>query len=237
LEHVLKNIEATCAECHASEAAAVRALKLQHVWERTPFPVELSAGRRTAGIAEPLFVATPWPARPPWLWQEIPQQPGEVRYAKDWLWRGAEVLLLVALTKVESEERHRENETYVVAERLSDGLLLLVSRSSSYDRHRPPEDCGSGISYYITLLSCSYKVHVSTSVVSESPESVEIDFIDVFKRGSPYAIWSYRARERGRAYAHDRRGGTDDSTRWAMSADERELRILRGPPSNDGEVG
>ena len=110
LEHVLKNVEATCAECHANEAEAIKALKLEHVWEPAPFPVELPTDQRTVGTAEPPFVATPWPGRPSWLWQAAPQQPGEVRYAKRWLWRSRDVLLLVALTKAESEERHRENE-------------------------------------------------------------------------------------------------------------------------------
>jgi hypothetical protein len=95
-----------------------QALKLEHVWEPAPFPVELPPDQRAVGTAEPPFAAKPWPQRPPWLWQEVPQQPGEVRYAKNWLERGGDVLLLVALTKAECEERHRENETYVVAERL-----------------------------------------------------------------------------------------------------------------------
>ena len=224
LEHVLKNIEATCAECHANEAAAVKALKLEHVWEPTPFPAELPADRRTVGSAEPPFVTTPWPARPPWLWQEVPQQPGEVRYAKQWLWRGPGVLLLGALTKAESEERHRENESYVVAERLTDGLLLLVSRLSRYDRHCPPEDCGGGISYSIALLSCSYEVHAS--VDSASPESAEIGFIWVGKRGSPYPSWSSGTGEGGEAYAHDRRSGEIVYSSWTMTLEERDLRII-----------
>ena len=231
LEHVLKNVEATCAECHANEAEVIRALKLEHVWEPAPFPVELPADQRTVGTAEPPFVATPWPARPPWLWQEVPQQPGEVRYAKRWLWRSRDVLLLVALTKAECEERHRENETYVVAERLTDGLLLLVSRSTGYDRHCPPEDRYGYTSYSIVLLSCCYEVCASAPVDSESPEFVEIDSIRVSKRGSPYSIWSYGTREGGKAYAHDQRSGEIVASSWAMTPEERDLRILRCPES------
>ncbi len=231
LEHVLKNVEATCAECHANEAEAIKALKLEHVWEPAPFPVELPTDQRTVGTAEPPFVATPWPGRPSWLWQAAPQQPGEVRYAKRWLWRSRDVLLLVALTKAESEERHRENESYVVAERLTDGLLLLVSRSSGYDRHCPPEDCYGLMSCSINLLSCSYEVCASAYVDSASPDSVEIDSINVTKRGSPYSIWSYGTREGGEVYAHDRRSGEIVGSSWAMTAEERDLRIVRSPES------
>ena len=231
LEHVLKNVEATCAECHANEAEVIKALKLEHVWEPAPFPVELPADQRMVGTAEPLFVATPWPARPPWLWQAVPQQPGEVRYAKRWLWRSSDVLLLVALTKAESEERHRENESYVVAERLTDGLLLLVSRSSGYDRHCPPEEGYGLMSYSIVLLSCSYEVCASATLNSASPESVEINSINVTKRGSPYSIWSYGTREGGEAYAHDRRSGEIVGSSWAMTPEERDLRIVRSPES------
>ena len=234
LDHVLKNIEATCAECHANEAKVIKALKLEHVWEPAPFPVELPADQRTIGTAEPPFALTPWPARPPWLWQEVPQQPGEVRYAKRSLWRGADVMLLVALTEAESEERHRENETYVVAERLPDGLLLLVSRSTGYDRHCPPEDCYRSISYSIVLLSCSYKVVADAPVNSASPESAEICSISVSKRGSPYSIWSYDTdREGDGASTHYRRNGEYVWSRWTITPEERELRTLRSPQSND----
>ena len=229
LEHVLKNVEATCAECHANEAEAIKALKLEHVWEPAPFPVELPTDQRTVATAEPPFVATPWPARPPWLWQAAPQQPGEVRYAKRWLWRSRDVLLPVALTKAESEERQREDKSYVVAEQVTDGLLLLVSRSSRYDRHCPPEDCGGLMSYSIDLLSCSYEVCASAYVDSASPKSIEIGSINVTKRGSPYSIWSYGTREDGEAYAHDRRSGEIVESSWAMTPEERDLRIVRRP--------
>ena len=193
----------------------IKALKLEHVWEPAPFPVELPADQRTDATAE--GVATPWPARPPWLWQAAPQQPGKVRYAKRWLRRSRDVLLLVALTKAESEERHRENKSSVVAEQVTDRLLLLVSRSSGYDRHCPPEEGYGLMSHSIVLLSCSYEVCASTHLDSASPKSVEINSINVTKRGSPYSIWSYGTREGGEAYAHDRRSGEIVGSSWAMT--------------------
>ena len=232
LEHVLKNVEATCAECHGNEVEVVKALKLEHAWEPAPFPVELPPDQRAVGTAEPPFAAKPWPQRPPWLWQEVPQQPGEVRYAKNWLERGGDVLLLVALTKAECEERHRENETYVVAERLTDGLLLLVTRHTGYDRDTPPEDCYRGIGYSIVLLSCSLEVGASASVDSASPQSAEIGYISVCKRGSPYSMWSCGTEGRG-AYAHDMRSGKTVCSRWAMTPEERDLRTLQSPESGE----
>jgi hypothetical protein len=136
-ERLSKDIDATCAECHAIEARKVKTLGLERFWEPSPFPVELSAGER-AGISEPLFTTTPWPERPPWLWQDLPQRPGEVRYAKDVVRHGGP-RLLVALTAEEAEERHHAFERYTLATRLPDGLLVLMWRLTSWDRHHPQD--------------------------------------------------------------------------------------------------
>ena len=102
--------ERTIADFHAKEAAAVKALKLEHVWDPAPFAVEVPAGERAFTTNEPVFLTAPWPSCPAWLWQELPNRTGEVRYAKDLLYRDGSVLLLVALTPDEAAERHRERE-------------------------------------------------------------------------------------------------------------------------------
>jgi hypothetical protein len=86
------------------------------------------------------------------------------------------------------------------------GLLLLVTRHTGYERDTPPEDCYRGIGYSIVLLSCSLEVGASASVDSASPQSAEIGYISVCKRGSPYSMWSCGTEGRG-AYAHDMRSG------------------------------
>jgi hypothetical protein len=138
-ERFLREPKQAVAEFHAKEAAAVKALKLEHVWDPAPFAMEVPADERAFKTNEPVFVSTPWPSRPAWLWQEIPREPGEVRYAKDLTYRDDNVQLLVALTPVEADERHRMRETYVLAARLPDGLLALVRYSTLYDRNSPDD--------------------------------------------------------------------------------------------------
>jgi hypothetical protein len=232
-EHVTKDIAATCAACRAKEAEWIKALKLEHAWEPTPFPVELPAAQRTTAIADPLFITNPWPARPEWLWQEVPQRPGEVRYAKNWLCRGKEVLLLVALTAAEAEERHREGETYVLAARLPDGLLLLVSPRSVYDRH-DSEPSRDSVSYLIFLVSDSREV-LACAKFDSSTRSVTMDDITVQERGglatsgTPSLGWSWTYyRSDGQMRLKDGRG--DDGTihsKWPITPAELELRTIR----------
>lgn len=139
-DHISADIERTCAEYHAKEAETVKAMKLERFWEPSPFPVELPGSGRPCKSDEPSFVTTPWPAPPPWLWQELPQAAGSVCYARDKLYRGQDIALLVALTRDETEERHRMQETYVLAARVPDGLLAVIRRSTLYDRHSPKDD-------------------------------------------------------------------------------------------------
>jgi hypothetical protein len=135
-ESLVKDVEATCAEYRAREIKTVKAMRLERFWEPAPFPIELPPGRR-AESAEPLFLTTPWPPRPEWLWQQLPEQPGEVRYAAHFLRRDGNIRLLVALTPEQAEERHRAWEGYHLLARLSDGLLVHVSPGTSWDRNRP----------------------------------------------------------------------------------------------------
>jgi hypothetical protein len=137
LEFLLKNVEATCAEYHARETETVKAMKLERFWEPAPFPIELPAARRASEAADPLFLPKPWTVRPEWLWQQLPEQPGEVRYALHFLRRDGNIRLLVALTPQQAEERHRALESYELLARLPDGLLVSVAPRSSWDRNRP----------------------------------------------------------------------------------------------------
>jgi hypothetical protein len=135
-ERVTADVPAFCEKMHAQEAENIKALKLDKIWEPSPFPVELPAAQRTPRSAEKIFLTNPWPARPPGLWQELPTEPGDVRFAKDFLRRDGKLALPVALTREEAEVRHDAGENYVLAARLPDGLLLLI-RLSGWDRNDP----------------------------------------------------------------------------------------------------
>ena len=137
-ESLVKDVEATCAAYRARQLKTVKAMRLERFWEPAPFPVELPRGRR-AESSEPLFSTTPWPARPEWLWQQLPEQPGEVRYAAHFLRRDDNIRLLVALTPEQAEVRHHAWEGYDLLARLPDGLLAHVSPSPAWDPNRPQD--------------------------------------------------------------------------------------------------
>jgi hypothetical protein len=126
-----------CAEFHAREAKTAKALKLGDIWEPSPFPVEVPEAERNERCADPCFTTTPWIARPPGLVQEVPEQPGEVRFAESAVWRKGRVVLLVALTREEAEEKHRTRQDYVLATRLPGGNVLVLDHHTGWSPHDP----------------------------------------------------------------------------------------------------
>src|SRR5262249_138141 len=131
-EFLARDIRQVCAALHAREAKAAEEYKLGEIWEPTPFPVELPAAERASRPADPLFVPDPWVSRPPWLLQEVPQQAGEVRFAKKWIAVGGDrkrrirrQFLLVALSREEAESRHRKDGPYVFVARPRAGIRAV----------------------------------------------------------------------------------------------------------------
>jgi hypothetical protein len=59
-----RDIAEICTLYHAREAEAVKELKLERIWEPSPFPVELPADQRKQRSDEPFFIPKPWPQRP-----------------------------------------------------------------------------------------------------------------------------------------------------------------------------
>ena len=225
------DVGAHCAQCHAKEAELIKAMKLEHLWEPTPFPVELPPDQRDDRTADPSFAVTPWPARPPSLWQDPPQQPGEIRYAQRRYWQGDDLLLLVALTAAEAEERHRTNQVYVLAARLPDNILMSVNHSLSIDFMYPdPERSLPDRYYYIFLQSPSHQVTASARFELGCRHSAEIKSIHVGKRGSARFLWSlnvYRDEE-VEVSVRDDRGDELVVSRSSITHADRERRTLRG---------
>jgi hypothetical protein len=226
-EHVTTDIDGVCAKLHKWEAETVKALKLERVWEPSPFPVELPASERSRS-AEPLFLPTPWLPSPPGLWQEVPTQPGEVRFAKR-CWRSdGDLILPCALSPKEAKERHEALEDYVMVARLTDGLLLIV-RFSGWDRNNPEilnyvSTWTPRVSLDIELHGASHFAMASTWADDEHVGHVELWSIDVFEWHPRRSIWHFFIdREKGEKAVHDSRGRERRSTRSAPTAEEREL--------------
>jgi len=228
-ERVMTDVGAFCAECHAKEAAFIRGLKLDHVWEPTPFPIDLPASQRDERTADPSFVTTPWPARPAWLWQEMPRQSGEVRYAQEWYRHGGEKRLLVALTAAEAEARFRANEDYVLAARLPDGALLFVKHSTGQDRNQPrPEPHLLTRHYHVHLQSRSHEVFADACFDFDSPHLTEMGSIHVWERGAPRSVWSLiPGRHDGIIRVYDERSGERVLSKRPITPEDRELRTLQ----------
>ena len=131
-----RDVEDLCTEFRAIEERGVKAQKLEHIWEPSPFPIELPAAERSGRSDEPTFVPHPWLPRPDWLLGDVPNQPGEVRFAKDWRERGDKQILIVPISREQAEERHRNVEGYVLAARLTNGLLFLLKWRGE-DRNHP----------------------------------------------------------------------------------------------------
>ena len=130
-----QDTDAIYATFHAREAETAEKLKLGDIWEPSPFAVEVPEAERTTRCAEPLFVTTPWIARPPGLVQEVPEHPGEIRFADHTIWRKGRVVMLVALSREEAEERHRTRQEYSLATRLPGGNLLVLCHYTNWSPH------------------------------------------------------------------------------------------------------
>jgi len=232
-ERLTSDIDGVCAKLHTWEAETVKALKLERIWEPSPFPVELPATERSR-LAEPLFLPTPWIPGPPGLWQEVPTQPGEVRFAKRY-WRGDDCLILPgALSAEEAKERHEALEDYVMVARLADGLLLLVT-FSGWDRNNPKileyaPTWFPRMSLDIELHGASRFVAVRGSPDSDRSGVIELSSINVYEWHPRRSIWyCFISLEEGEKAVHDSRGRERKSTRSAPTEEERELVAVPTP--------
>jgi hypothetical protein len=250
-----RDIDVVCAEFHANEAETVRALKLEHLWEPSPFPVELAVGDQASRWDEPAFPLSPWIARPPGLLQELPEQPGEVRFAKEFLRRdGVTPVLVAALTPEQAEERHRNFEQYILAAGLPEGLRLMVRRHGGRDRHDPmrfeilerirrttgrePPDpwplCPGGeppsMTLHIEVHGRSNWLLADASDLRVGAGRVQFYYIDVRAQGPQDSSWHcWFDVETGEKRIHDSRTGEKIYTRPKLTPSERDLLVFATP--------
>lgn len=108
------------------EAKTVKALKVEHIWECSPFAPELSDTGSLTKSSESLFTASPWVDLLEGWRQDAPDASGDIRFGCAWWRRRERVFLITPLTTEEAAELHRTYENYVLATRLPDGTLLLL---------------------------------------------------------------------------------------------------------------
>lgn len=225
-EHISGNAEAVCAEAHAKEAEEIKRLKLEHIWERSPFPVELPAAER-ARVSEPAFSCTLWIERPPWLFGEMPEKPRDVRFGKSRHDRSGREFLVEPLTREEAEKRHREGEPYVRAERLPDGSLLKVHYGGRdlNDPERPKDrNHRPHVSIAVVWEGSRYKVFANASQDFSDPDVVELSSFHVQDRIAQDVIWQAHAgRYDGERFIRDDRSGELVLSRQPLTDAERIL--------------
>jgi hypothetical protein len=234
---LIKDLSLTCAEYRVREAELVKAMKLEPIWEPAPFPVEVAASERNRVTAEPPFAVTPWPGRPPGMRQEGPTQPGEVRFAENYYWRGETLVLRAPLTREQVEDRHRAVEDYVLVVRLPDGRLLTVSHSSTFDRDDPdgPPRGRLDATYHIGLYAGAERVFAdvsSTYLWQEHPDLTQIFSIERYRASE--RVWlGYFLLHEGRRSIHDWRSGEQLYASAPLTEAERELCTFRKPAFGD----
>jgi hypothetical protein len=210
--YIAGDVDGFCARYHAFEARTVEARKLAGIWEPSPFPAELPATERKQ-VAEPSFVTTPWIARPPWLLGNIPEKPGDVGFAKDWLRRKGDLTLVVPLSRDEAEERHRNVEEYLLAARLSDGCLLLLAWGG-LDRNNPGRKDGQLYDWYprhpmLNLYGAHFRAEVMTRPDTAGDDRLSLGIVHVYERATWKMIWqwSFDSRKDETEFVRDGRQG------------------------------
>jgi hypothetical protein len=114
------------AHYHGKEAESARAMNIEHVWEPTPFPAEVSDGQRAASH-DPIFTPARWLEFPPG-WRHLPpEQPGELLFGRRCRHRDNVPFLISPLTREEAEHRHRNCLPYKMITRLPAGHAFVQS--------------------------------------------------------------------------------------------------------------
>jgi hypothetical protein len=222
------------AHYRAWETEVVRALKLKEVWESSPFPAELPTVRRAVKSADPIFPPTPWLDFPDTWHQDPPETPGEVRYSRSW-WdqRHGRVRLIDPITRAQAEECHRNFKYYVLATRLSEGQLLILTCSASLRKAPLPPN----VRYLLWL----YDTHDRFMMVEfdESYKrpgtlkmrSLKIETID--RRGIWHSFLDFDEREKS---IHDDRGEERLYEERKLTRTDRSAYIFPPPRFGDFDV-
>jgi hypothetical protein len=202
-ERVSGDIEKVCEEFHAREAATVKALKLEPFWEPSPFPAELPAAER-ARVNEPAFPKTPWINTPSWLYGEMPDEPGEVRFGKDVHRRNGREFFVVPLTREEAENQY---EPCIRAERLLDGSLLRISTDLR-----------------VTWVKSPYVLEIRASLDFGDRSVIDWWMFIVREQATRRQIWmSYANGRENKRLVYDWRSGKQDYSKRPLTAAEQEL--------------
>jgi hypothetical protein len=209
--------------------------RLGDAWEPSPFPIEVPAAERAQKCDEPRFPARPWIAPPSGLVNAPPAQTGEIGYASKLLRRGSGLVLVVALTRTEAEERHRSRQDYVLAMRRADESLLLVRHRTGWSPHDPERMRNSYRRFLMELHgSAGRLLQVSIDEEIERPRVLRMWSMNVYRMRDHCSIWQAHNDVGARTVTiHDHRKVSRGYTARPMTDAEFELCEFAEPAFDD----
>jgi hypothetical protein len=209
--------------------------RLGDAWEPSPFPIEVPDAERAQRCDEPPFPARPWIVPPPGLVNAPPTQPGEIAYASRVLRRRSGLVLAVALTRAEAEERHRARQDYVLAVRRPDENLLVVRHLTWWSPHDPERRRNSCRSFHVELHgSEGLFLHAWIDEEIERPRVLRMWSIDVYRMFDNCNIWNVHNDTRAREMTvRDGRHGLDGYVERPMTDAEFESCEFAEPAFDD----
>ena len=211
-------------EARSWEAKVAKVHRLGDAWEPSPFPIEVPEAERAQRCDEPPFPARPWIAPPPGL-VAPPTQPGEIGFASKLLRRRSGLVLVVALTRAEAEERHRTRQDYVLAMRRPDESLLVVRHHTGWSPHDPERSRYSYRHFHVELHGSEGRfLHASIDEEIHRPRVLRMWSINVYSRFGRGNVWQTHNDTEARMIAiHDDREASDGYTTRPMIDSEFEL--------------
>jgi hypothetical protein len=227
------DIASLCAEFRSRESKVANFLQLGNAWEPSPFPIEMPEAERAQKCDEPPFPARPWIVPSPGLVNAPPTQPGEVRFASKLLRRHGGLVLFVALTRAEAEERHRTRQDYVLATRRSDESLLVVRHHTGWSPHDPERSRYSYRNFHVELHGSEGRfLHASIDEEVQRPRVLRMWSINIYHRFGYRNVWQTHNDTRARTITiHDNR--KDSYTKRPMTDAEFDLCEFAEPEFED----
>jgi hypothetical protein len=170
---------------------------------------------------------------PPGLVNAPPTQPGEIAYASRVLRRRSGLVLAVALTRAEAEERHRTRQDYVLAVRRPDENLLVVRHLTWWSPHDPERRRNSCRSFHVELHgSEGLFLHAWIDEEIERPRVLRMWSINLYL--GHRNIWQTHSNTRARTITiHDHRVVSHGYTERPMTDTEFELCEFAEPGFED----
>jgi hypothetical protein len=222
-------------EARSWEQKVAKFHRLGAAWEPSPFPIEVPEAERAQRCDEPPFPARPWIAQPPGLVNATPTQPGEVRFASKLLRRRSGLVLVVALTREEAEERHRTRQDYVLAMRRPDESLLVVRHHAGWSPHDPERMRNSYRRFLVELHGSGGRLlQVSIDEEIERPRVLRMWSMSVYRMRDHCSIWQAHNNITARTITiHDHRQVSHGYTEQPMTDAEFELCEFAEPEFDD----